>query len=93
MLGKKKSPREGALNSELMQRIDNMDDMHDYNPYQAIRKTTIGTDELFNDDNYDNEEDNDENLDTISAGKVITGIVIGILAVGIIGAIIFFLIR
>lgn len=92
MLGKRKSPHKGTLNSELMQRIDNMDDLHDYNPYQAIKKTTMGTDELFNDENYDNEED-EEYAEKASASKVIVGILLGLITIGILGAIIFFLIR
>lgn len=92
MLGKRKSPHKGTLNSELMQRIDNMDDLHDYNPYQAIKKTTMGTDELFNDENYDNEED-EEYTEKASASKVIVGILLGLITIGILGAIIFFLIR
>lgn len=92
MLGKKKAPNKGTLNSELVQRIDNMDDMSDYNPYQAIKRTTIDTEELFSDENYTTEDEDSDEIH-VSAGKVIAGIVIGILAVLIVGAIMLFVIK
>lgn len=50
---RKKSPRAGTLNTELLQRIDNMEDKHDYNPYQAVKRTNMNTTDLFDDSDYE----------------------------------------
>lgn len=62
---RKKSPRAGTLNTELLQRIDNMEDKHDYNPYQAVKRTNMNTTDLFDDSDYEgsNTEDQDISYD------------------------------
>lgn len=89
MIGKRKSPNKGTLNSELMQRIDNMDDKLDFDPYQAIKRTTMETDELFNDTTYDNAK-NEEEESGGSSTVIVIGIIVGMLMAITLGGLLFF---
>ena len=75
---RKKSPRAGTLNTELLQRIDNMEDKHDYNPYQAVKRTNMNTTDLFDDSDYDgsNTEDQDISYDESPNALVVAIILI-----------------
>lgn len=75
---RKKSPRAGTLNTELLQRIDNMEDKHDYNPYQAVKRTNMNTTDLFDDSDYEgsNTEDQDISYDESPNALVIAIILI-----------------
>jgi hypothetical protein len=88
MIGKRKSPNKGTLNSELMQRIDNMDDKMDFDPYQAIKRTTMETDELFNDDTYDKSKEEED--ESSGGSAVVIGVIVGIMMAVTLGGILFF---
>ncbi len=49
--------KNGVINSELLQRIDKMDDNKDYDPYASIKRTTISQEELFSSEDYELDED------------------------------------
>lgn len=58
----RKNPRNGALNSELMQRIDNMKDSLDYDPYKPVKKKNLSNKELFNEEDYVDVDKEDEEM-------------------------------
>lgn len=46
-------------NQNLLDRIDNMKDASDFNPYNAEKKHTVEDSELFGNKNYTSDEDED----------------------------------
>ena len=96
MLGSKKPTNVGALNSEVMQRIDNMDDALDYNPYQATKRTTMETDELFDDNEYEaalEEDENNFSEHKTSVESIVVGVLVAMLMTGTLGALIYLLLK
>ena len=57
MYKSKPKKKSGTISTELLMRIDNMDDDKDYDPYQPLKRTTLSNDELFHSDDYVIQED------------------------------------
>lgn len=57
MVRRKVNQRKGVINEELLQRIDKMNDNKEFDPYASIKRTTILQEELFNNDDYELEDD------------------------------------
>lgn len=70
---------QNIIRNEIMQRIDNMKDDKDFNPYEPNKKLTIENEELFNDKNYDDVEEESSSEGT----GLVVGIIIGIALVAL----------
>ncbi len=87
-----RSRNKGTINEELLQRIDKMNDTDKFDPYASIKRTTILQEELFNNDDYEYEEDDyvsivENNVKESKVPVIIT--VITILSALVVGAYIF----
>lgn len=84
-MGKVKS--KGTITSDMLQRIDNMDENNDFNPYKAVKKTHTNIGELFNDADYAIEDDDvgividTEEIDKAKRASTIKACVIGFIMV------------
>lgn len=91
----KKTSNKGTLSSDLLQRIDNMEENKDYNPYQSLRRTNIKDSELFNENDYEIKEDEDTILmDEDKARKdkrngTIIALVVGAFVLSLFGGLIY----
>lgn len=82
---KKSNGRYGIdrFNQQLLDRIDNMDDASEFSPYQPSKKTIIQDSEMFDTENYFDEDqesgDNEYEMSGEQQKKGSSGIIIGLL--------------
>lgn len=57
MFKNKVNQNKGTINKELIQRLDKMDDVREFNPYDPIKRTTIMHDDLFDNKTYESTDD------------------------------------
>lgn len=83
---KKVKGMNGRYNQNLIDRIDNMTDDKDFDPYKATKKRTMSNEQAFDDSIYHGEDDDDVDEYGISTKtpKWVVALVIGI-AVIIVG--------
>lgn len=80
--------KKDTIDANIIHKIDNIEDEFDYQPYKAIKKTTITNDELFSDKEYKAEEEKlaEKEDSSSNLGNTLL-IVLGILGIAIIGTI------
>ena len=80
MAKKKLEQNRGIINEELIQRLDNMELEHEYDPYQALKKTTVNNEDLFSEEDYSiNTDDNFVSYHEEEKKSSVKGIVLGII--------------
>ena len=98
MIKKKKKParHKGLISRELLQRIDNIDDEKDFDPYKALKKNAVKNTELFNAGDYEIQEDDIILQDKGKVRKqkiinIITALIVGLIVTGIVGGLLYIL--
>lgn len=89
---KKPSKSLGRYNPNLIARIDSMDDDSEFNPYSANKRQTITESELFDNEEYlDEDEAQDELFNQSKSGgsSALPAIIAGLLIVGCLAGVIF----
>lgn len=84
----------GIISKDLLQRIDSINDDKEYDPYKALKRTTVSSKELFNESDYEIQDDDvilrdEEKVKKEKRTSLIIGLIVMVLMLSVLGGLVY----